>query len=535
MQKLTSARRVVDILECYGVNVVFGIPGVHTLPLYEALGEARLRHVLPRHEQGAAFMADGYARASGKYAACFLVTGPGVLNAATGIGQAYSDSIPMLVVATVNERGRIGLGRGDLHETLNQQAALSGLTETVLTIGSASAMDEALREAHVACTAGRRRPACLSVPLDVLSAEHPGGELRVPVLPPPVPPPRAIEAAAERLRKSLRPVILAGGGAIGAAEAVLMLAGRLGAMVATTIAGKGIVDERSQHNLGAAFKAKEMQPLLSEADLLLVVGSELAYRDVGELDHLAGLPVLRIDICARTLTRGLVPDLALQGDARETLELLLARLGEASCPPWAENACALRSAVRQRIGTGREHQLAFLDRLRSALPDDAIIATDMTQIAYTGNTVFQARKPGTWLHPVGYGTLGWALPAAIGARLARPETPVVALVGDYAFGFTASELATAADLELGLPVIVWNNRRPLDVIREMNAVGIASRIGVEPGGIDFAALATAHRCRYAMAKPGESLDHLLARALSANGPTLIEIDASADLDGSFSV
>ncbi len=531
MSETTVAARLVRTLEATGVEVVFGIPGVHTLPLYAALGDSTLRHVLPAHEQGAAFMADGYARVTGRYAACALVSGPGLLNAATAIGEAYADSVPMLVLTTVNRREHLGLGRGELHELRDQRLALAGCVETALTVGDAAALDGVMAEAATALTTGRRRPVVVEVPLDVLPSAGPDGDVRVPVVPPPVPSAATLAAARELLAKARRPLILAGGGAVEAAAEVRALQARLGAVVAATIAGKGVVPDRAHGALGQSLRGADARTLAAEADLVLVVGSELASRDCGRLDWMDGKPLVRIDLCPRTLTRGRVPDLALLGDAKAALGLLLEGLPERGDGAWAARAEAVNAAARAARLRGREHQGRFLEALRAALPDAAIVATDMTQIAYTGNVVFEARQPATWLHPAGFGTLGYALPAAIGARIGRPERPVVALAGDYGFGFTANELATARDLALPLPVIVWNNARPLDVIREMEMAGIAKRVGTDPGPVDFAALASAYGCRHVAVTPEAGLVGALEAAFAAAAPTVIEVDAAADREG----
>lgn len=530
MTEPTVANRLVRSLEAFGLDVVFGIPGVHTLPIYAALAASKLRHVLAAHEQGAAFMADGYARVTGRHAACALVSGPGVLNAATAIGEAYADSVPMLVITTVNRREHLGLGRGELHELRDQRLALAGCTDAVWTLHDPKALDETLTAVETALTSGRHRPAVLEIPLDVLAAPASAGAPPAkPSLWPPVPPEAALAIAAKLLAEAERPLLLVGGGAMAAAAEVRALQARLGAIVAATIAGKGIVPDRAPGALGATLRQADARAVASDADVVLIVGSELANRDCGTLDWLKGKRVVRVDLCPRTLTRGLVPDVALLGDAAATLALLAARCPPAPRHDWPARAALANAAARASRLTGRCHQGRFLDQLRAGLPDDGIVATDMTQIAYTGNVVFEARRPGTWLHPAGFGTLGWALPAAIGAKIGAPSRPVVALTGDYGFGFTANELQTARDLALPLPILVWNNAKPLDVIREMQLAGIERHVGTAPGPVDLAALARAHGCAYRHVAAPSELPALLDEAFAAPGPTLVDVDGSADL------
>jgi thiamine pyrophosphate-dependent acetolactate synthase large subunit-like protein len=519
------AQAIIDAFTRSGVDTAFGIPGVHTLELYRALGRNGVRHVAVRHEQGAAFMADGYARASGKAALCVLITGPGLLNAATGIGQAYSDSVPMVVLSTVNARADLGLGRGELHEMRNQRQAMEGLVGSALLV-SDPAQARAVADLSLArMTLGRPRPVYIELPLDVATgavADDPGA---LPALPLPAPNPAALAQAVELLRGARRPMILLGGGAASGAAAARRLADSLGAVVACSIAGKGIVPDDGPHSIGSRIGTAEGQKLIAEADVVLAVGTELAMNDRWSPLAFKGA-LIRVDIDPDVLVRDFRPTVPLLCDAAQALEGLAAALADRSGrPAWAGDLAPLRRAADEAEFGDKADHLALLERLRDALPDDAVVVSDMTQIAYTGNVCFPSRQPRGWLHPVGFGTLGYGLPAAIGAKLARPEAQVVALAGDYGFGFTCQELGTAADLGLGLPVVVWNNRGLGQIAYGMDKAGIA-RLGVDIAPPAFDAMAATYGCGYAAVEDPRHLPQRLAAAFDDTRPTLIEVKAA---------
>lgn len=520
------AQAIIDAFTRSGVDTAFGIPGVHTLELYRALGRNGVRHVAVRHEQGAAFMADGYARASGRPALCVLITGPGLLNAATGIGQAYSDSVPMVVLSTVNNRADLGLGRGELHEMRNQRLAMEGLVGSAMMV-SDPAQARAVADLSLARLAlGRPRPVYIELPLDVATGEVADDAGALPALPLPAPNPAALAEAVALLRGAERPLVLLGGGAAAGAAAARRLVGSLGAVVACSIAGKGIVPDDGPHSIGSRIGTAEGQKLIAAADVVLAVGTELSMNDRWTRRLPINGALIRVDIDPDVLVRDHRPAVPLLADATQTLEALAAAFGDGPArPAWGGDLGAIRRAAdADELGETPGH-VALLDRLRDALPDDAVVVSDMTQIAYSGNLCFPARQPRGWLHPVGFGTLGYALPAAIGAKLARPEAQVVALAGDYGVGFTCQELGTAADLGLSLPVVVWNNRGLGQIAYGMDKAGIP-RLGVEIDPPAFDAMAATYGCGYAAVDDPRHLPQRLAAAFDDGRPTVIEVKAS---------
>jgi 5-guanidino-2-oxopentanoate decarboxylase len=515
---------ITGLLEDYGVDTVFGIPGVHTLELYKGLAGSEIRHILPRHEQGAGFMADGYARASGRPGVCFVITGPGVTNIATAMGQAWSDSIPMLVVSSVNETGHLGQGGGRLHEITDQRAVTAPLAA-----GSGLAMGPReippfLHRAFSSFAASRPRPWHLSAPLDVLAAMADGDWKAGAMAPMPEPDSRQVETAREWLAVAERPLILLGGGAVGVErDTIVKLAEALGAAVATTTAGKGILPESHALSLGGTLSLEPTQRFLAAADIVLILGSELAETDwwADRMPDLSG-KTIRVDVSREQLSVNHEPDLPVCADARA----FVSALGdvENSLPGDRQRAAIVetrRQATAARGHLARKH-IAVLDVIRAGLPENAFIATDMTQIAYTGNYAFPVERQRCWLHPVGFGTLGYALPAAIGAKLAQPERAGVALAGDFGFQFTLPEIAVAVEMELPLPILLWNNDGLGQIQLGMVERGIPA-VGVHARNPDFLALARAYGADAVRAESLSSLASAIEQALAAGGPTLIEI------------
>ena len=522
----TCGQAAISLLEAYGVDTVFGIPGVHTLEFYRGLADSSIRHIAVRHEQGAGFMADGYARASGRPGVCILITGPGVANAATAIGQAYSDSVPMLVLSSVNARVDLGKGRGRLHEITSQQAMMAPLTAFSRTVLDPADLPEAMAEAFAVFETQRPRPVHIEVPLDVLAAPAARSAAAPSVKGRPQPDAAELRAATDLLRASSRPVMIAGGGTIDCGERVLELARRVGAPVVLTTAAKGVVPDDDPLCLGATLSLQATQDLLRSADLVIAVGTELAETDSWTDRLPLSGRLLRIDIDPATLARSDYPaEVAILGDAGETLAALAERIegaptgGEAVT---AEELDRVRRLNRESFSPLRRKHAAVLDALRAALPEDGMVATDMTQIAYTGNVYFPCRRPRCWFHPVGFGTLGYGLPAAIGAKLAQPSRAAVALAGDAGLLFTVQELGTAAELGLPVAVLLWNNDGLGQIAGDMVERGIPE-IGVKPRNPDYLALAKAFGCDAVRPQSLAELEAALRTAFEADRPTLIEV------------
>ncbi|MBM3112962.1 5-guanidino-2-oxopentanoate decarboxylase [Pseudomonas sp. P66] len=524
---LTGGQALVRLLANYGVDTVFGIPGVHTLELYRGLPGSGIRHVLTRHEQGAGFMADGYARVSGKPGVCFVITGPGVTNAATAIGQAYADSIAMLVISSVNHSASLGKGWGCLHETQDQRAMTAPITAFSAVALSAEDLPELIARAYAVFDSERPRPVHISVPLDVLSApvkrdwstevvRRPGRGLPAGSL---------LEQAAATLAAAKRPMIIAGGGALQAADVLQQLSTRLAAPLFTSVAGKGLLAPDAPLNAGASLCVEPGWTLIGEADVVLAVGTEMADTDFWRERLPLNGQLLRVDIDARKFNDFYPCALALQGDAQLTVAALLEHLPGNDRNPEAAIAsvAALRQAVKAGHGPLQAIHQAILDRIAAELPDNAFISTDMTQLAYTGNYAFSSRAPRSWLHPTGYGTLGYGLPAGIGGMFASNDRPGLVLVGDGGFLYTAQELATAVEeLDRPLVVLLWNNDALGQIRDDMLSLDIEP-IGVLPRNPDFVGLGRAFGCTVAQPRSLDELQQELRAGFARNAVTLIEL------------
>jgi len=520
----TIGRYVIRLLEAYGVEIVFGIPGVHTLELYRGLEGSGIRHVLVRHEQGAGFAADGYARVTGKPGVCLLISGPGVTNAATPVGQAYSDSQPMLVISSTCSSDSLGQGWGMLHEVTDQRAVMAPLTAISRTVTSAEEVAETFAEAFTVFASARPRPVHIEIPIDVLARSC---NLTPEAVAPPAPPSASeveIAAAAEMLGAAKSPAIVVGGGARAAGTAIAAIAESCAAPIVTTLAAKGCVPDDHPLHLGAMLHRGELRDLLRAADVVLVLGSELAETDTwsGALGFDGQL--IRVDLDAAKFADRTPAALGIQADAGATAAGIAAALKVRAMDRAGteQKVGALRARFHDDADDLSRRHRCFLGPLRAALPEDGVVVADMTQIAYTGGRDFPISKPGGWLCPNGYGTLGFALPAAIGAKLGAPERAIVALAGDAGLLFTVQELATAVQENLSLPILLWNNDALGQIRDDMVAKGI-SEVGVIPRNPDFIALARAFGCRSAAVREPAELGPAVETALAAPGPTLIEI------------
>ena len=526
----TCGEALMHLLEGYGVDTVFGIPGEHTLELYRGIETSNVKHVLVRHEGGAGFMADGYARASGKPGVCTLITGPGVTNATTPLAQAYADSIPVLLISSANRTESLGKGWGCLHEITDQRAVTAPLTAFSHMVTDPEEIPELIAQAFAVFYSRRPRPVHISIPIDLLDVPVKSDwQVRKPPARP-VAGNEAVTAAADMLRGATRPVLMVGGGAQDCGGCVRELAEYLDAAVVSSNAGKGVVPEDSPLSLGGGMITRAVRDFVETADVMLSIGCEISETDSFE-DYLTiNAKLIRIDIDSSKFNDIYPADVAVQGDAKPTVEAILANLktqGPIAGKDMAAQLVPVR-AQQDRDFTNVEHEhKTLLLKLRSVLPEDTIMMGDIAQLVYTGSAVMPTNQPRTWFYPAGLGTLGCALPGAIGAKIAYPDRPVVALLGDGGFLFTIQELATAVEEELAIPIILWNNDS-LAMIRDGMIKRGIPEIGVNPKNPNFLKVADGFGC--AIESPN-NLDEFAAavkRALSANGPTVIEVYEGSD-------
>ncbi len=531
MKQMPCGEALMKLLEGYGVDTVFGIPGDHTLDLYRGFVNRNIRHVLVRNEQGAGFMADGYARASGRPGVCTLITGPGVTNAATPLGQAYADSIPVLLISAANERQSLGKGWGCLHEVSDQRAVTAPLTAFSAMVSSPDEIPELIGQAFTVFASHRPRPVHISIPIDVLAMCVDGDwQPRTPPVRP-APAGSAVDAVVALLGEAQRPMLVVGGGAVDAGTSGRELAEWLDATVIASNAGTGVVPDDHPLSLGGSLMRDSVRDHLATADVVLSIGSELSETD-SFVDH---LPIngrlIRVDIDAAKFNDNYPADIGVLSDAGAAVTAILKglRLQGADCgrsATAAELEVVRRAMVSELSSIEAQHKV-LLDGLRPLLSADAIIMGDIAQLVYTGSTVMPVKFPRRWFYPAGFATLGCALPGAIGAKLAMPDAPVIALVGDGGFMFTVQELMTAIEMKLTIPIIIWNNNC-LAMIRDgFNSRGIPP-IGVNQLNPDFVKLAQAFGCAGERVSSLGDLNSVMTRALAAQGPTVIEVREGAD-------
>ena len=515
--ELSTGEALVGLLEAYGVDTIFGIPGVHNIEMYRALPRSKIKHILVRHEQGAGFMADGYARATGKPGVCFTTTGPGVLNILTPMGQAWSDSSNVLVIATALDMRDSAQGRGRLHEMLDQRGAAATVTNLHMRAYTPKDVRDAIARTFANFASARPRPAYIEIPLDILK-EAAGEAWTARALPKvPLPNPEQITAAIAKLNSAKRPMMILGGGALGAGAAALAIAEKLQAPILTTVAGKGAVPAGHPLCMGYRLGRNAALEFIEKSDCIFCVGSELSETDFWNTEFVIDKNLIRIDIDPDSLARPHTAEIAILGDAKATLEAIAPHI-----TVHAVNTRETASLNDDQPDLMRVMLKKVLGVIRENLPEDTIVASDMTQIAYAANEEFPMSVPHTWIHPVGFGTLGFGLPAGIGAKFGVGKTPVAILHGDYGIQYTINELGTAAEHKLPIIVLLWNNER-LGAIHDSMA-----NAGIQPNNVtlrnpDFQALAKAYGCKAEKPASLKALAIAIQAALKADGPTVIEM------------
>ncbi len=535
---------IVELLEAYSVDRVFGIPGTHSIELYRGLSNSSIQHILPRHEQGAGFMADGYARYTGKPGVCFVITGPGVTNVATAMAQAYSDSVPMLVVSPVNDPFVDGIGpdqinegamypvsQGRLHELVDQAAVTRPFTAFSRTASSIDNVAELIRDAFRVFETERPRPVHINIPLSILRAETSGGWQRAPFSNPEPVDTAIIDDIAVALSAAERPVIVAGGGCRHFGEVVITLAEKIPAPVITTVAARGTIQGTHPLYAGAQPALPATQELLKSSDFLLAVGTEMAETDFW---------VSPIPLPERQVWINLDPDVPFKivSDVEDSMTVvadaqpLMLQISAAISDPSQEAmrlACERVKPYRDRHAENftpvqRKHWRVMTE-LRKHLQHDMIVTSDMTQLAYTACENFGMQTPNSWFHPNGYGTLGYALPAAIGVKCARKEVPLLVIVGDAGFQYTMAELAVAVEHEFNIVVLLWNNDALQQIADDMVNAEIET-VAVTQQNPDFDLLTRGLGAGYQMIGGLSALGPALEEAFAATGPVVLELHES---------
>jgi acetolactate synthase-1/2/3 large subunit len=525
---MNAAEYIVRFLTAQGVRVIFGMPGGHNLAVYDALAQQRrIRHVLARNEMGAALMADGYARASGRVGVCLVTSGPGVTNALTGIGVAHGDSVPVLLLSSQVPSPGVGREAGYFHE-MDTLPATAPVTKWNARADKPGDVPAVMGEAFRRIRTGRPRPVHVEVPADVLGGPCGGPLGRVEGEVPAAADPGAVARAARLLAEADRPLILAGGGAAGAAREVQALARALGAPVLTTAMGKGVMPETHALSAGLTWRditpdLRDMErlfsPLLARADALLAVGCRFTQLATGNWTMPIPPRLVHVDVDPEVIGRRYAPAVGIVADAVAALRALRAALRAGPAPArsraWAREVSEARRA--------RPPLRPFVKALREILAPDAILCADVVRIAYPLLAQFPVSRPRSVMSSVGFFAMGHGLPGAMGAALAFPRRQVVALAGDGGFLMTGQELAAAVQEGLPLVTIVVNDGAltAIRVLQEKHHGG--RRFAVNLRNPDFAAYARAFGALGFTVRRPRDLAPALRRALRARRPAVLDL------------
>lgn len=529
----TGADLLAAGLRAHGVTHAFGIPGTHNLPMFASLGRGGIDTITTRHEQGAGYAADGYARVCGRPGVAITTTGPALLNIAAAVGQANSDSIPVLVVSPGMPLGHPMLQSGFLHEMRgSQQLAMAQVAAISHRVSSVGEIGVAVARAFTYFGHGRPGPAYIEIPVDLLDAVDAGcaQSSGLPLAPEPgfaAANPADVQRAASLLQEAGTAAIVLGGGARSAAAECRELAERLGVPVVTTANGKGIVPESHPFSVGVALHSPAVQRWLADRDVVVAIGTELAESDFWRQPTRLGRALVRIDIDPDQMYCAQSADISLVTDARLAVRQLLDRLASGCGPEqYARAQATARGLIEARDAPNRARDsrwVPYLRALRQVLAADAIITSDSAMCCYYGALPHLPLGPeGRFLHPAGFGTLGFALPAAIGALTAAPERQVLALSGDGGLQFTIQELATAAQAGRPLPIVVFDNGGYGEIRAEMAERGQPP----QPADLktpDLAQIARAYGGHGGTVATPADLAAAVREALGRPGPSIVVI------------
>lgn len=526
MPLMTGGQALVEALARQGTEVIFGLPGVQLDWLFDALYHAqdRIKVIHTRHEQATSYMADGYARTTGKVGTCLVVPGPGLLNAGAGLATAYACSSPVLCIAGQIQTDDIGRGRGVLHEVPRQSDSVRSITKWTGMASRPAEIPGLVEEAFRQLRSGRPRPVEIEIPPDALQANEEVGFAEAgPVTPVrPAPDPDLIETAAKTLGTAKRPLIFAGGGVLasGAWEALRHLAELLEAPVVMTANGKGAIDDRQYlaQNMVAA------QTLMPSCDVIFAVGTRFALPPTCDWGPNGGQRLIHLDIDADEIGRNYPAAIGIAADARLGLEALIDRVPRHNRmrPSRKDELAALKEKTDDALFE-IQPQASYALTIREEIPDDAIVVNESTQVGYWNWVGFPVYQPRTFVHPGFQGTLGYGFATALGAQVGNPDRRVISINGDGGFMFNVAELSTMAQQKLPVIVIVFNDHQYGNVRLFQKTMFGGRTIATDLVNPDFAKLAKLFGIEGLRAEGPEGLRHALRRALKHNHPTLIEV------------
>ncbi|MGE0221040.1 thiamine pyrophosphate-binding protein [Mycolicibacterium sp.] len=522
----TGVDRLADVLVEAGVDTVFGLPGVHNLPAWQAFTARGIRIVGVRHEQTAAYAADGYARATGRLGVALVTTGPGAANTVTGTGEAFTVGSPILVIATDIETTvrRPGVFRGALHECADQAAMFAPVTKAAYTCRRADELGPVARLAVRTALAAPTRPVYLGVPFDLFTGPAPTPLPPLPVEPAAAPTPSSAEIAeaAGRINAATAPFIWAGGGAVsaGAGPRIAELAERIGAPVATTYKARGILGDH-RLALRSPVQVARVEQMFTEADLVIAIGTDFDGISTRSWKIAAPRQLLTVNVDATDAGKNYLPDQSLEGDAAAVLDMLLPHvIGTGRAPAVAARIRTVDAAVRADAAVECPEAVGFLDAIETTLSAQTNVVVDMCVAGYWLGGFGRILAQRKLAYPVGWGTLGFALPASVGTSAAGTG-PTVVVIGDGGFLFAAGELATLRQEQLPVTIVVVDDKGYGMLKFAQDHAGLPNQ-GVALDTPDFARLAEAFGlpCRHVHGL-GPDFAAALTDAVNSAVPNLI--------------
>ncbi len=527
MATMTGGQALIRSLISEQVDTIFGLPGIQMMKVFDALYDHReVRIIVPRHEQATAYMADGYARVTGKVGVAMVVPGPGVLNTLAAVGTAYACNSPVLLISGQIPSSSIGKRLGLLHEVDDQMDSIRPLVKWCHRVLKANEIPSALHEAFHQLKTGRPRPVLLEIPPDVLAtiADIELMEAEEYAVFGPVDKKQAAEAA-KLLLSAERPTILAGGGAVisGAGKELLAVAEFLQAPIVDTPEGKGVISEASYLCMGgASVGLGPMKHVLPKADVLLAIGTRMVLTGYKAAPN---QKIIHIDIDPFEIGKVWPTAVGIPADAKAGLKALLAALKAQGSPrPSRRAELEIQKAeIQHELKSFGPEQTEIIDTIRKELKDDAVYVSGMTCIGYWDRLTYPVRKPRTYLTSGYFGTLGYAFPTALGAKVARPDAQVVAVSGDGGFMFNVQELSTAVKYGINTVTIVFNNGVYGASAYDQKNQFKGRYIGTDLLNPDFVKLAESFGAVGLRAEDHTKLGPLLKKALKMNKPVLLEV------------
>ncbi|KQT08417.1 MULTISPECIES: thiamine pyrophosphate-dependent enzyme [Bradyrhizobium] len=528
MTTLTGGEAIVSGLVAHGVDTVFGLPGAQVYGLFDAFHQAELKVIGARHEQACGYMAFGYARSSGRPGVFSVVPGPGVLNASAALLTAFGCNEPVLCVTGQVPTQFLGKGRGHLHEMPDQLATLRTYVKWAERIEYPGNAPTIVARAFQEMMSGRRGPASVEMPWDVFTqrADTAAAQMLEP-LPAPQPDPDLIKQAATLIKNSKAPMIFVGSGAIEAGEEILELAEMIDAPVVAFRSGRGIVS--NAHELGLTMAAA--YKLWPTTDLMIAIGTraELPASGFRWPYQPTGLKSIRIDIDPAEMRR-IISDAAIVADAKAGTADLVTAVKKAGYVRSSDRREKIREATAsaqaeiQRI----QPQMAYLKILRDVLPANAIVTDELSQVGFASWYGFPVYQPRTFITSGYQGTLGSGFPTALGAKVANPDKPVVAITGDGGFMFGVQELSTAVQFNIGVVTLVFNNNAYGNVRRDQRERFDGRVVASDLVNPDFVKLAESFGVAAARVTAPDQFKAVLEKALNHNGPSLIAVEVPRD-------